>query len=146
MSRPGFVVLIGALLFASALSLITAQHRSRSLFIDLQRAQGDELLLGTQCSRREFMEAIQDRLLKLIFASAGQRKKGGKSGGGTFFSEGTFAPFVYGPHLEFNAGGMTRPEIGTVERAPNIGILFGWGRRALWSIRLTSAAGPRNAI
>jgi cell division protein FtsL len=39
MMRRGFVLLIGLALFASALALITAQHRSRSLFIDLERAQ-----------------------------------------------------------------------------------------------------------
>lgn len=31
----------GALLFASALSLVSAQHRARSLFVDLERAQAE---------------------------------------------------------------------------------------------------------
>lgn len=33
------LVLVGALLLAASLSLITAQHRARSLFVDLERAQ-----------------------------------------------------------------------------------------------------------
>lgn len=35
------VILLAALLVASALSLVTAQHRARSLFIDLERAQAE---------------------------------------------------------------------------------------------------------
>jgi cell division protein FtsL len=39
MIRRGFLLLLGVLLFASALGLVTAQHRARALFIDLERAQ-----------------------------------------------------------------------------------------------------------
>ena len=39
MIRRGLVVLLALALFLSALSLVTAQHRSRSLFIDVERAQ-----------------------------------------------------------------------------------------------------------
>ena len=38
MIRRGLVLLLGIALFASALALITAQHRSRSLFVDVERA------------------------------------------------------------------------------------------------------------
>lgn len=34
-----FVIGAAALLFAAALSLVTAQHRARSLFVDVERAQ-----------------------------------------------------------------------------------------------------------
>jgi cell division protein FtsL len=37
--RRGLVLLLGLALFGSALALITAQHRSRSLFVDVERAQ-----------------------------------------------------------------------------------------------------------
>jgi len=33
------IALLGLLLLASSLSLVTAQHRARSLFVDLERAQ-----------------------------------------------------------------------------------------------------------
>jgi cell division protein FtsL len=33
------VALVGLLLLAGSLSLVTAQHRARSLFVDLERAQ-----------------------------------------------------------------------------------------------------------
>jgi cell division protein FtsL len=39
MIRGGLVLLAASLLFASALGLVTAQHRTRSLFVDLERAQ-----------------------------------------------------------------------------------------------------------
>ena len=39
MIRRGLLLLLGLLLFGSALALVSAQHRARSLFIDLERAQ-----------------------------------------------------------------------------------------------------------
>lgn len=39
MIRPGLVLLAAALLFASAISLVSSQHRTRSLFVDLEREQ-----------------------------------------------------------------------------------------------------------
>lgn len=39
MIRRGLMLLLGMAPFASALALVTAQHRSRSLFIDVERAQ-----------------------------------------------------------------------------------------------------------
>jgi cell division protein FtsL len=39
MIRRGLLLVLGLLLFGSALALVTAQHRARSFFIDLQRAQ-----------------------------------------------------------------------------------------------------------
>jgi cell division protein FtsL len=44
MSRGAWILLAalaGALLFVSALSLVGAQHRARSLFVDLERAQAE---------------------------------------------------------------------------------------------------------
>jgi len=51
MIRPGVVILAALLLFASALGLVTAQHRSRSLFIDLERAQQDAKQLDVDYER-----------------------------------------------------------------------------------------------
>ena len=43
--------LIALLLVASALSLVTAQHRARSLFIDLERAQQQARTLDAEGDR-----------------------------------------------------------------------------------------------
>ena len=73
MIRPGLVVLIGALLFASALSLITAQHRSRSLFIDLERAQVDAKRLDVEYDR---LGINQSRLSQPAYVESEARKIG----------------------------------------------------------------------
>jgi cell division protein FtsL len=73
MIRPGFVVVIGALLFVSALSLITAQHRSRSLFIDLERAQVDAKRLEVDYDR---LRIEQSRLSQPAYVAAEARKIG----------------------------------------------------------------------
>jgi len=39
MIRRGLILIAALLLFASALGLVTAQHRTRSLFVDLERTQ-----------------------------------------------------------------------------------------------------------
>ena len=71
----GLVVLIGALLFASALLLITAQHRSRSLFIDLERAQVDAKRLDVEYDR---LRIDQSRLSQPAYVESEARKIGMK--------------------------------------------------------------------
>jgi cell division protein FtsL len=39
MIRRGLVIVLALALFASALAVVTAQHRARSHFVDLERAQ-----------------------------------------------------------------------------------------------------------
>jgi len=73
MIRSWLAVLIGALLFASALSLITAQHRSRSLFIDLERAQVDAKQLDVDYDR---LRIEQSRLSQPAYVAAEARKIG----------------------------------------------------------------------
>ena len=51
MIRRGAVLLAALLLFASALGLVTAQHRTRSLFIDLERAQQETKQLDVDYER-----------------------------------------------------------------------------------------------
>jgi cell division protein FtsL len=51
MIRRGLVLLAVLLLFASALGLVTAQHRTRSLFIDLERAQQEARQLDVDYER-----------------------------------------------------------------------------------------------
>ena len=73
MIRRGLIVLIGALLFVSALSLITAQHRSRSLFIDLERAQVDAKRLDVEYDR---LRIDQARLSQPAYVESEARKIG----------------------------------------------------------------------
>lgn len=57
MIRRGVVLLLGFLLFAAALSLVTSQHRSRSLFIDLERSQFDAKRLEVEYERLRIDQA-----------------------------------------------------------------------------------------
>ncbi|HVG04978.1 MAG TPA: cell division protein FtsL [Burkholderiaceae bacterium] len=69
----GLIALLGALLFASALSLITAQHRSRSLFIDLERVQIDAKRLDVDHER---LRIDQSRLSQPSYVASEARKIG----------------------------------------------------------------------
>ena len=73
MIRRGLIVMIVALLFGSALSLITAQHRSRSLFIDLERAQVDAKRLDVDHDR---LRIDQSRLSQPAYVESEARKIG----------------------------------------------------------------------
>jgi cell division protein FtsL len=73
MMRRGFIVLLGLLLFASALSLVTAQHRSRSMFIDLERAQLDAKRLDVEHDRLRIEQA---RLSQPAYVETQARKLG----------------------------------------------------------------------
>ncbi len=73
MIRRGFLMLLGFLLFASALSLVTAQHRSRSMFIDLEGAQLDAKRLDVDYERLRIEQA---RLSQPAHVEAAARKIG----------------------------------------------------------------------
>lgn len=47
----GVLIVLGALLVLASLSLVSAQHRSRSLFVDLERAQQQAKLLEAEGDR-----------------------------------------------------------------------------------------------
>ncbi|GIK84930.1 cell division protein FtsL [Betaproteobacteria bacterium PRO7] len=51
MIRRGVLLLVAALLVASGLSVVTAQHRARSLFVDLERAQQQAKALEAEGNR-----------------------------------------------------------------------------------------------
>jgi cell division protein FtsL len=51
MIRRALLTVATVLLFACALSLITSQHRSRSLFVDLERAQQEAKQLDVDYER-----------------------------------------------------------------------------------------------
>lgn len=51
MIRRGVLLLVAALLVASGLATVTAQHRARSLFVDLERAQQQAKALEAEGNR-----------------------------------------------------------------------------------------------
>ncbi|HTN50627.1 MAG TPA: cell division protein FtsL [Burkholderiaceae bacterium] len=75
------VVLLVALLFASALGLVTAQFRTRSLFVDLERSQQDARQLDVdyerltiELARLSQPAAVERAALKLGFRAADPRQ------------------------------------------------------------------------
>lgn len=73
MIARGFVLILGLLLFASALSLVTAQHRSRAVFIDVGRAQQVAKQLDVDHER---LRIDQARLSQPAYVEAQARKQG----------------------------------------------------------------------
>jgi cell division protein FtsL len=66
-------IVIGALLFASALGLITAQHRSRALFIDVERAGNNGKQLDVEFDR---LKIELSRLAQPAYVAAEARRLG----------------------------------------------------------------------
>ena len=73
MMTRGFAVMLALLLFSCALSLVTAQHQARSLFIDLERAQLDAKRLDVDFER---LRIEQSRLSQPAHVAAEARKLG----------------------------------------------------------------------
>ena len=71
----GLVLLLGIALFVSALALVTAQHRSRSLFIDVERAQQQARQLDIDFDRLKIELA---RLSQPAYVEAEARRLGMK--------------------------------------------------------------------
>ncbi len=84
MIRRGLVLLLAAALFGCALALVTAQHRSRSLFIDLERAQQQARQLDIDYDRLKIELA---RLSQPAYVESEARRLGMKpaDGGRTVF-------------------------------------------------------------
>lgn len=80
MIRRGLVLLLGIALFASALALVTAQHRSRSLFVDVERAQQQARQLDIDFDRLKIELA---RLSQPAYVEAEARRLGMKPVDGT---------------------------------------------------------------
>jgi cell division protein FtsL len=75
MIRRGLVLLLAVALFTSALALVTAQHRSRSLFIDLERAQQRTRQLDIEYDR---LKIDLSRLSQPAYVEAEARRLGMK--------------------------------------------------------------------
>ena len=75
MIRRWLALLLGLALFASALALVTAQHRSRALFIDVERAQQQARQLDIDFDRLKIELA---RLAQPAYVEAEARRLGMK--------------------------------------------------------------------
>lgn len=75
MIRRGFVLLLVVALFVCALALVTAQHRARSLFVDLERAQQQARQLDIDYDRLKIELA---RLSQPAYVEAEARRLGMK--------------------------------------------------------------------
>ena len=75
MIRRGLVLLLGIALCVSALALVTAQHRSRSLFVDVERAQQQARQLDIDFDRLKIDLA---RLSQPAYVEAEARRLGMK--------------------------------------------------------------------
>jgi cell division protein FtsL len=73
--RRGLFLLLGIALFASALALVTAQHRARSLFVDVERAQQQARQLDIDFDRLKIELA---RLSQPAYVEAEARRLGMK--------------------------------------------------------------------
>lgn len=75
MIRRVLALLLGLALFVSALALVTAQHRSRSLFVDVERAQQQARQLDIDFDRLKIELA---RLSQPAYVEAEARRLGMK--------------------------------------------------------------------
>ncbi len=75
MIRRGLVLLLGLALFVCALALVTAQHRARAMFIDVERAQQQARQLDIDFDRLKIDLA---RLSQPAYVEAEARRMGMK--------------------------------------------------------------------
>ena len=75
MIRRGLIMLLALALFGSALALVTAQHRARSYFVDLERAQQQARQLDIDHDRLKIELA---RLSQPAYVEAEARRLGMK--------------------------------------------------------------------
>lgn len=75
MIRRGVLLLVAALLVASGLAVVTAQHRARSLFVDLERAQQQAKALEAEGNRLrvELGRASQPATVEAVARELGLR-------------------------------------------------------------------------
>jgi cell division protein FtsL len=75
MMRRGLVVLLALALFGCALALVTAQHRARTLFVDVERAQRQARQLDIDYDR---LKIELSRLAQPAYVEAEARRLGMK--------------------------------------------------------------------
>jgi len=105
------VGVLAALLVAAALSLITAQHRSRGLFVDLERAQQQARLLEAEGDRLriELGRAAQPASVEAAARQLGLKPVDGKA---VVFLPAVPAASAAAPARDAASGNATVPAAG----------------------------------
>lgn len=85
------IFLLGALILC-ALSLVSAQHEARTLFVALERAQGEERQLETDWSRLQYQQSALSKSARIADAARTQLKMAPVSPGRTQYLQGIVLP------------------------------------------------------
>ena len=83
--------LLAALLFC-ALSLVSAQHQARTLFVALERAQSDEKQLDIDWSRLQYQQSSLSKSARIAEAARTQLKMSPAVAGRTQYLQGVVLP------------------------------------------------------
>jgi len=90
MNRLSFFLL--AALICCALSLVGAQHQARSLFVELERAQGEEKQLDIDWSRLQYQQSSLGKSARIADAARTQLKMVAAAPGKTQYLAGIELP------------------------------------------------------
>ena len=83
--------LLAALLFC-ALSLVSAQHQARTLFVALERAQSEEKQLDIDWSRLQYQQSSLSKSARIAEAARTQLKMSPAVAGRTQYLQGVVLP------------------------------------------------------
>ena len=95
--------LLGALILC-ALSLVSAQHEARTLFVALERAQSEERQLETDWSRLQYQQSALSKSARIADAARAQLKMSPVSPGRTQYLQGIVLPRTEGEGANGAAG------------------------------------------
>lgn len=87
--------LLGALILC-ALSLVSAQHEARTLFVALEREQAEERQLETDWSRLQYQQSALSKSARIADAARAQLKMSPVSPGRTQYLQGIVLPRAEG--------------------------------------------------
>lgn len=110
--------LLGALILC-ALSLVSAQHEARTLFVALERAQSEERQLETDWSRLQYQQSALSKSARIADAARAQLKMSPVSPGRTQYLQGIVLPRAEGAAAgEGPASGAETQQRNAVEARP----------------------------
>ncbi len=96
--------LLGALILC-ALSLVSAQHEARTLFVALEREQAEERQLETDWSRLQYQQSALSKSARIADAARAQLKMSPVSPGRTQYLQGIVLPRAEGAAAGEGANG-----------------------------------------
>ena len=105
MNRLTFFLLFALML--CALSLVSAQHQARTLFVALERAQSEEKQLDIDWSRLQYQQSSLSKSARIADAARAQLKMSPALAGRTQYLQGVVLPTTP-PDAEQVAGGASK--------------------------------------